>query len=289
MTEATREGVEVVRNERDDFIAQLAEKRFSQPEEEIEVEDSEPVEAEEQPEEEPQEEQPEEAPRDVEVLKVDGQEIEFEKDKIYEAGRRALQKETAADKRLEEATRLYKEAQERFNQLSPRDADTPNSQPSGEDAELVALSQKIQFGDEREAAEAIRKIQEQGRVSEEQIAAVVEQRLELKEAQRFFLETYEDIANDPYLMEIARAQEDKKRKAGSTLPYRELYKEIGDEINAWREKVAPKKDDFSEKQAKKSTVTNLSAANVKSAAPEKEKAESVQDVIDGMRKARGQE
>src|SRR5574343_1809044 len=45
-------------------------------------------------------------------LKIDGMVQDFPISKILETGKRALQKELASDKRLEEATRILKEAKE---------------------------------------------------------------------------------------------------------------------------------------------------------------------------------
>src|SRR5688572_7900787 len=77
-------------------------KEEAKPEEEVP-----PVEGEAKPE----EEKPEEPVKAKVKIKVDGQELEVEEDAVREAGIKALQKQSAADKRLEESARLKKEAE----------------------------------------------------------------------------------------------------------------------------------------------------------------------------------
>ena len=51
---------------------------------------------------------------DLVTIKVDGVMQQVSRDKIYEAGLRAVQKESSADRRLEEATRLLREVEQRI-------------------------------------------------------------------------------------------------------------------------------------------------------------------------------
>lgn len=57
------------------------------------------------------------------VLKVDGQEFTAPVDKVLDAGKRALQKESSADRRLEEAARVEAEAVAKNAELDQRRAD----------------------------------------------------------------------------------------------------------------------------------------------------------------------
>jgi hypothetical protein len=93
--------------------------------------------------------EPPKDPAKVHKLKVDGQEVDFTEDKILEAGKRALQKDMAADRRLEEATRLLREAQQRTEVIgSPSQDGGRVAPPSAEDAR--ALAHAIQYGSERD-------------------------------------------------------------------------------------------------------------------------------------------
>jgi len=83
------------------------------------------------------------APKMVQIT-VDGQQLEVEESRILEAGKRTLQKESAADKRLQEATRKEQEAHAllaNYRQLTGQQPNTAPSQdaPAQQATEGVAL------------------------------------------------------------------------------------------------------------------------------------------------------
>jgi hypothetical protein len=108
-----------------------------------------------------------EEPTDDKVkIVVDGEEREVPLSEVTDAGVRALQKESAADKRLEEATKLLKEAQEVKTQPPEKEPDVEEEEVSTEPDELKdaekELAKKrqvhrdaIQYGTDEEVEEAM--------------------------------------------------------------------------------------------------------------------------------------
>lgn len=103
---------------------------------------------------------------DEDELIVDGAKIKAKKSDIYEAGKRAMQKESAADKRLKEAAELKKELEEALKKaksepehkpsVSTDASDAPDSEDELEiDADAI---ESIQMGSIDEAKTAIASI-----------------------------------------------------------------------------------------------------------------------------------
>lgn len=101
-----------------------------------------------------------------ETLIIDGEQKKVPKSQIYDTGKRALQKELAADKRLEEASRLKKQAEEMLNEARQK-TESPSKTEEGAPAKTqeerdaafkekrAALIHAIQYGEEEEASKAI--------------------------------------------------------------------------------------------------------------------------------------
>ena len=92
---------------------------------------------------------------------------------------------------------------------------------------------------------------------------------------------------DPYLLQLAAIKEDQMRKAGDNRSRKELYKEIGDSLMQWRGGAVPTTT-LEQKREQKATITNLPSASVRKAAPETQKPKTPSDIIEDMRKRRGQ-
>lgn len=186
------------------------------------------------------------------TLVVDGQEVKRKKSEVYEAGRRALQKESTADRRLEEATRLLREAEERAKQQpspSEQDAGKQDQSPSGgpDAIDYKQIVKTIQYGDEDEAAEALQTLIDQGRSSEatqekpltrDELTAFLSEKQAFDQAVAEFQKPpeengYKDLWDDPILRDMVIRKEAEKRDAGDTRPYGELFTEIGSEIREW--------------------------------------------------------
>lgn len=311
---ATPTGVETevktepVPNPRNEMLAEIARKTQQERDEEIKASGGEVVDTkspEEPTAQEPEAQEPEqavepvaetlpEAPKEPEpelvTVKVDGEIRQVPKDKIYEAGLRAVQKESAADKRLEEATRLLKEVESRLTQVTPQQNPNPSPQPEWDDS-IIAYA--LEHGNEEQKTEAVRQLRgrQQQQATPEQIAAFAEARVldkvDFQTSAQWFTDTYKEVVKDPYLLQLAAIKEDQMRKAGDNRSRKELYKEIGDSLMQWRGGAVPTTT-LEQKREQKATITNLPSASVRKAAPETQKPKSPSDIIEDMRKRRGQ-
>lgn len=244
--------------------------------EEIETETTEAVEETPEVKEVAEEKKPE---HDFVEIKVDGEIRKVEKEKIVDAGIRALQKESTADKRLEEATRLLREVQTKY-------AAPQTDGLSQWDDETVEYA--IQHGDEQQKAYAEQLKKERQEAIPDQIAAKVMSQIEAKSAAEWFATEFKDIVQDPYLLRLAVEAENDALKSGDTRPHKERFKQFGDTLRAWKGGNATQ-DGLAQKQEHKAQkVVSLQSASVKKSAPQETKPKSTNDVIEEMRKARGQ-
>jgi hypothetical protein len=215
-------------------------------------------------------------------IKVDGEEKEVPKDKIYEAGIRTMQKESSADKRLEEATRLLREAKE---YVKPKQEEVL---PQEWDDATVAYA--LEHGTEEQKAYAVSQMRRRDTTTPEQLTEQVTKRVldnvDFQKASEWFLTEYSDIAKDPYLIKLAGSAEIEARNNGDKRPYRELYKDIGDDLRTWRGGTVTQT--LETKREQKSNIVNLPSASVKKSTPAEAKPQTTSDIIENMRKARGQ-
>ena len=298
METATQTGVEeekvvVVGNtERNDALARIAEAARKERDGEIEAdtEDKEAAGADEtdQPEEKaaPPEEKKDE---ELVTVRVDGHEMQVPKSQILDFGVRAYQKETVADKRLEEAVRIKREAEEYAAQVKAS-ADQVLM------ADDIDLARRIREGSEEEAAEAIKILKGREQATPEQIASVVETRVRnqvnLERDFEWFKTEFKDIVGDPHLKALADAEDARMIAAGDTRPDRERWAEAGkvvrDKLTEWRGGSAQPAAIPEEKREKKKTITNIQAANIRKEPPETTKPKTQAEIIEEMRKRRGQ-
>lgn len=222
-------------------------------------------------------------------IKVDGEEREVPKEKIYDAGIRAMQKESTADKRLEEATRLLREIEQKYAQPQEKKQEAPS--PQWDDA---TVAYALEHGTEEQKAYAISLLRGRGDTTQEDLQKVKQEAVktvldtvDFRDASQWFLSEYKDIAGDPYLIQLASIAEDKARASGDQRTRKELYKQIGEDLRKWKGGVVPA-NSMEDKKELKSKIINLPSASVKKSTPAEAKPKTTSDIIEEMRKKRGQ-
>lgn len=246
-------------------------------------------------------------------LKVDGQELDVELDKVIEAGKRTLQKETAADKRLEEATRILNEAKAQAENLSKYRPSSPDvdetSQPSLE-TDAATLADTIVNGDKDEVAKALQKVlgatagrrmaEDTPKMSQAEVYNMVRGALEVQNAMELFKAEpekggYGDLYADPHLQKMVMDKEEAITKTTPTLPATERLKQAATEVRQWRDSLIPKSDKvsgFEEVTKQKDSMPTIvsgagSRAALKPAAPVNQEDRNA-SALEKMAKARGQ-
>lgn len=198
---------------------------------------------------------------------VDGESIEVDEEKLLDAGRRTLQKDTAADRRLAEANRLRKEAETLLRQVKPEpssDAPQPTAQAISDET-LPTLVRGI----------------------EDRVISTID----AKQAVVKFREEFPDVAKDADLWQLAVLKNQQRidhatevgEPLGSDL---DAYRKIGEEI---RKRFVPTQPaGLQEKAEKKRTITSIQAVNAKATPPQEDKPKTVSEEIEEMRQLRKQ-
>lgn len=213
---------------------------------------------------------------------VDGQKIDVDEDRVLEAGRRTLQKESAADRRLAEANEILRQAKMRASKQDP----APQAQelaPS-QDAPQVTQSQPI--------------------ADLATVEQMMEQRLYRRDATRAaqqFRAEFPDIAGDDYLMSIAAQMEDKRLNEAAALGEplgdpSEAYRKHGETIRQWaaskglktqsQMQAAAQEAPF--RQEAKRQIVAVPGVNARAPLVVEKKPKTVAEQIEEMRLKRGQ-
>lgn len=231
---------------------------------------------------EPEHQEQEQQPQDdgLETIIVDGKEVRVKRDQLIDAGRRTLQKEAAADRRLQEATealnraRSYEQALLRANGMpSSQDASQDSQMPSDQDASNRSGSQQ----------------------PSQDIGTLIDQKIWLRDADKArerFKTEYQDLVSDPLAMRLVVQLEnerlEKVESEGIPLgdPW-EAYRNHGEAVRKWLGKSKVQEPDISqEKQERKRTTTTVTGAGASAPKPSAPKVLSVQEQIEQMRTAR---
>lgn len=244
-------------------------------------------------------------------ITVDGMTVKLKGSQILSR----VQKGEAADYRLQEASRLLAEARRTAGQPAQPPVQGAPSQPAAP-AQPAAMDETqlaylIQFGTTEQAAQAIKALNAQrpDTVTQEglrnymaQLPRIVETQLAFREGLAFAKKEYGDLLDDPYLRPLFLHRENEMRKAGDQRPHVELYKAIGDDLRKHFNRPAPAQavaaptlqpaatPTMAQKQAAKAAAPaapRLAAARLEGGA-ETAKPKTREEIIDGMRKARGQ-
>jgi len=230
------------------------------------------------------------------TLKVDGEEIEVDEAAVIEAGRKTLQKESAADKRLEEASRIKKSVEDEAARIQQMIKDqqqppAPSSDAQGDDL-YGQVAQAIQYGSESEAKEALKNLVQQAATKgqpQELTLAQVQDFIEFRDATAWLNDEYKDVVADPILKGAFEKQEREMRTAGDARPYREIYAEIGENLRGWlKEKIPPQPPVAETKLERKAKVVTIPSASARQVAPDQEPEPTPSQLVEGMRKARKQ-
>lgn len=257
----------------------------------------------------PAEEQGEEAePAPVEErikLKVNGEEVEVEASKVREAGIRALQKESAADQKLERAaarerelTQMQRELEKRAGLLAQAqkqlEENPPQTKKEIEEAEQVFTM--LMEGEEK-AKDWFAGLIKRQRDLESMVSAaakevqtlkgerVAEKQLSLREAQTKFATDYADVVADERLRKLAGMESERLLKAEPHLSFAENLRRAGEYAAALLPKKAEPAPD--NKGVKKTMLRPPPMATSRRAGPPAVKKKTTADKINEMRVKRG--
>jgi len=231
-------------------------------------------------------------------VKIDG----VERDVTVEEMQRQYQKNGAAERRLEEATRLLNDA--RAHAAPPvgfapnADQDDITQTPGGDPDEVgKAFLAALFDGDEGKALEALKKIgtgrQQPTRDDSElvaQLTPAIKQQLVVESALERFAVDYADVVKDPYLAQMADGFLEADVQGGK--PFTEALESAGRKTRDWltsKGVTTPNPTptmDRNTKLERKAGIDQIPALNTKATTIEAP-VQSATDVINEMRKARG--
>lgn len=251
---------------------------------------------------------------DMVTIVVDGEERQVSRSKIYEQGVRTLQKESAADKRLAEATERVRQADlyaaQSLARIEAQLRATQKDQNQGaplskqQDVDVKTRARKIIAsildGTEEEAAEALAEAMEgrreptpqfdTGKIVQE-TTKQVQRQIDHSNALRDFRTSFSDIADDPHLFNMADQETLKVHQEHPEWGLTEILSEAGNRVRNWvKSKTVTKSSTDAarvDKLARKSAVDNPKVASARAPAPVEKKPPSRSDVVASMRKARG--
>ena len=227
-------------------------------------------------------------------IKVNGKELELTEQQLIDRA----QKIEAADEYLRQAAEKKRQAE----YVEPEDTGpSPAELQRLQDVEDRKLVRAIQMGTEEEATAALRQLREQASakspsLSRDDVSRTIDERLAFNVAIDKFSTEYNDIWSDPILKSIALQQDAQLLAQGDRRPYMERYTEVGNNLRAWKQSlapapVAPKADEgFKAKEEKKAAAPKVpSQANAKTTpkAEEQEEDDSPTSVISQMARQRG--
>lgn len=248
-------------------------------------------------------------------LIVHGKPMKFKGSAIRAAGEASLRKETAADQKLQEASALLAraEAAVRGAPTATADAQPPAAPAQPAEPDFLAIAQDIQLGGSEQAAAAMRKLWEAGRASNvvtrdefqrtlQTVPAVIQAQNAFREAAQFATTEYADLLADPYLKDAFVQAEQRLRKEGDQRPPRELYVEIGEDMRKRFNRPKPANGMAPVASAAPAAAGQMAAREArKAAAPAAPRLASVRmeatpeakpktraEIIEDMRRARGQ-
>lgn len=230
----------------------------------------------------------------VHVVKIDGEERQVTDDELV----RSYQKNAAADRRLEEASNLLREANERAAQLAaqvvtPPPVTTPETPDKDFQAEVKSVLSKLYEGDEDKAADALASLLMKTRggdqptptapsIDIDQLTVQIQQKMDIDKAFESIKSDYPDLIADPDLemltaMKINRAVASGTPRAQAMLESAaEVYKLAG-KVAVGRQAETPKPGSVNrlENKQKLDLVRPASGVASQHSVPQEEDASSV--------------
>jgi len=180
-------------------------------------------------------------------IKVFGEEKDVPLEQIIAAGVATLQKESAADVRLREASALHAEAQALFaqaRQAAPAQQEAQPAQAPTQD-EADAIARAISSGDRGQTTAAIQHILSRGadaaaveKLVQRNVAAHVSDVLAHREAVQQLESDIPDIKVNPIVQQFAATEERRLRmidaQRGVSRPYVEVYRDVAKTLKEFR-------------------------------------------------------
>jgi hypothetical protein len=217
-------------------------------------------------------------------LIVDGEEREVPLSDVLDAGTKTLQKQSTADKRLQEATELLKRARQAPPQPSARpDAEKRPEQeqaPVMSDEDIASIVSSIQYGSQEEGVEATKRllnaVRQPGQATRTVTPEDVERIVTYRDIRTRFETSFKDIAKDPRLYAEA------DRKVSELIANGEpdewaTYEKAGTEVYEWffgkkpaatRKGAAGNVTDLAGKRERKTEIEDVSGVGGSDQAPE---------------------
>jgi hypothetical protein len=250
-----------------------------------------------------------EEPATVEIV-VDGEKKVVPLSEVLDAGKRTYQKEQAADLRLEEATKLLKQAKE-TKQLPEKDADKieeTDAKPKEFSDVRKELVDAIQYGEDEDVDNAFAKMfdliggDEKSTTGKEDLKKEIRAEIKAESINDLFSRSpenggYKDLVDNPKSFMLVYSEINQKLEDGEPNNW-ETYQKAGDEIRkflGWDKDSTPEnnknklsiEDGMEAKREKKRKIDPIDSVSAKTKSSVKEEKEPTPaEVIAEMAKAR---
>lgn len=257
---------------------------------------------------------------DMVTIKVDGEERQVPRDKVLEEGKRALQKESAADKRLKEATEIVRQAaaeraaqSEQFaRQLQAQQEKDQGKALSTQDAAALkeqarGFMDKLLSGDEDAAIESLTSMMGRNNATPDMNALIqqatqaakqevnhAEQVRQQREADKLhaaaktnFSRDFKDIAGDPMLYRLADQETLKVLEDhpewDAVQDIDSILKEAGKRVREWRGSTAT----TTKQELKRGLSKPISGTSGRMPGAPEAKPKTTAQIVADQRRARG--
>lgn len=228
-------------------------------------------------------------------VKLEGQEEELTLTEVL----RGFQKESVATRRLNEATRLLREAEDKAMAAAggQHGADADDDAADGKKEAAKKAIDALMEGDEEAAAEALAELAG-GREATQlpgtnEVAAAVKQQLEVESALTAFQESYGDVLADPHLASMTNDHLKAELDGGEHADYASALKAAGNRTRDWLKQIGAgggtatgSTTENNVRVALKEGMEQIPSMSA-SAGTQAEQAQTASDIIAEMRAERG--